>query len=116
MNLGDKLKLIRQASGLTLRQIEESTGISNAYLSQIENNKIKKPSARILYKLASIYGINIEELLAASGLINQERAPLSPIELGPISNLTIEEMDKLLEYLAFLRYRKARRNQETINQ
>lgn len=49
-------KQMRKAKGLTLRQVEESTGISNAYLSQLETGKIKSPSydtVKALYELYS---------------------------------------------------------------
>lgn len=34
----------RQNAGMTLREVDLATGISNAYLSQLETGKIKKPS------------------------------------------------------------------------
>lgn len=49
-------KQMRKAKGLTLRQVEESTGISNAYLSQLETGKIKSPgydTVKALYELYS---------------------------------------------------------------
>jgi len=45
----------RLAKGFTLRQVEEKTGISNAYLSQLENGKIKKPSYDTIQKLNAVY-------------------------------------------------------------
>lgn len=63
--LGKALSQARELCGLTLRQIEDATGISNAYLSQLENDKIKKPSANVLYKLAQIYGVKLEYFLTA---------------------------------------------------
>lgn len=48
-------KLLRKKMGLTLRQVEEKTGISNAYLSQLENGKIKKPSFKIVSKLFELF-------------------------------------------------------------
>ena len=45
----------RKLKGLTLRQIEEKTGISNAYLSQLENGKIKSPSYDVVKKLNDFY-------------------------------------------------------------
>ena len=44
--LGSLLADLRQAKGLSLREVEEATGraVSNAYLSQLENGKIQKPS------------------------------------------------------------------------
>lgn len=69
--LGQTLKKTREGVSLTLREVEESTGISNAYLSQLENDKIKKPSANVLYKLANVYKIKLDVLLKAAGIINK---------------------------------------------
>lgn len=66
------LKDLRKRGGLTLRQIEEATGISNAYLSQLENGKIKHPSAQSLYTLAKLYSTDIEYLLIASGMVKED--------------------------------------------
>ncbi|MHC4933777.1 MAG: helix-turn-helix domain-containing protein, partial [Planctomycetota bacterium] len=48
--LGTLLADLRMAKGLSLREVEEATGkaVSNAYLSQLENGKIKKPSPSVL--------------------------------------------------------------------
>ena len=54
-SLGNKLKELREIHRFTLRQVEEATGISNAYLSQLENDKIAKPSANVLYKFCLLY-------------------------------------------------------------
>ena len=43
-SFGEGLKMARELRKLSLREVEEATGISNAYLSQLENDKIKKPS------------------------------------------------------------------------
>ena len=45
-NYGEFLKSARKAKRLTLREVEQKTGISNAYLSQLESGKVKQPSAR----------------------------------------------------------------------
>lgn len=46
---------LRLARKFTLRQVEEMTGISNAYLSQLETGKIKKPSYEVVQKLNNLY-------------------------------------------------------------
>lgn len=71
--LGATLKEFRESIPLTLRQVEDVSGISNAYLSQLENDKIKKPSANILYKLSSLYKIDLNVLLAAAGIIEKTK-------------------------------------------
>ncbi len=54
------LKAYREDSGFKLREVEEVTGISNAYLSQLECGKIDKPSWQVVMKLFLFYN-NIEE-------------------------------------------------------
>lgn len=49
------LKAQRVKSGYTLREIEEQTGVSNAYLSMLENGKIKNPSFNVIMKLTEFY-------------------------------------------------------------
>jgi len=108
--LGNSLKELREIQKYTLRQVEESTGISNAYLSQLENNKIAKPSANVLYKLSKIYNVELNTLLAEAGIIERQTAPphklLNSIALSTNSSLTKEEEDALLEYLSFLRQKQ----------
>ena len=108
-SLGKTLKDSREIIPLTLRQVEEATEISNAYLSQLENDKIKKPSANVLYKLASIYGIELDTLLQASGII-QKQTPKKSKLLNTIAlsaeTLTNDEEQALLEYLKYLRFNK----------
>ena len=44
--LGSFLAVLRRSKGLSLRAVEAETGISNAYLSQLETGKIREPSRR----------------------------------------------------------------------
>lgn len=55
----DKLKYWRHKSKLSLRQVEKETGISNAYLSQLENGKISSPSFDYISRLLKLYNIKI---------------------------------------------------------
>jgi DNA-binding Xre family transcriptional regulator len=43
----------------TLRQVEEKTGISNAYLSQLETGKVKKPSFDGVVKMCNLYVVKL---------------------------------------------------------
>ncbi len=106
-SLGKTLKDSRELMSLTLRQVEEATDISNAYLSQLENDKIKKPSANVLYKLASLYNIELDSLLYAAGII-QNQSPKKSKLLNTIAlsaeKLTTDEEQSLLDYLKYLRF------------
>lgn len=106
-SLGDKLQELRALAGFTLKQVEEATGVSNAYLSQLETGKIIKPSANVLWKLSQIYYVSIDVLLHAAGIIQADTS-LGLAGNGEFKpyNLTPDEERQLLEYLAFLRSRK----------
>lgn len=108
--LGSCLKEGREIMSLTLRQVEEITDISNAYLSQLENDKIKKPSANILYKLTTLYNIEFNKLLQLAGVIEktsdaQKNKILNSVAFSS-EKLTNDEEDELLRYLKFLRSEK----------
>lgn len=57
-----KLKFARSVLKMTLRDVEAKTGISNAYLSQIETGKIKDPGFFMVAKLLSLYNLTISEI------------------------------------------------------
>ena len=107
--LGETLKEARELAGFTLKQVEEATGISNAYMSQVENSKIKKPSANVLHKLSKVYNVNIENLLFAAGAIKESTAPKSNL-LNSVAlsaeKLTPEEEQAVMDYIRFLRFKK----------
>ena len=52
MNLGTAVKTIRNNNGLKQNEFAERLGITQAYLSQIENNK-KKPSLEVIEQIAT---------------------------------------------------------------
>jgi transcriptional regulator with XRE-family HTH domain len=108
-SLGKTLKDKRELIPFTLRQVEEATGISNAYLSQLENDKIKKPSANVLYKVASLYNIDLNDLLSAAGVIEKRdpsKSKLLNTAALSANELTSEEEQALLDYLKYFRYNK----------
>ena len=111
--LGETLKRARSKIKLTLRQIEETSGISNAYLSQLENDKIKMPSANILYRISTIYEIELNDLLIAAGIIEKvdkkkEKKKKDFMEKIAFSadKLNNKQKNSVLEYLEFIKSRK----------
>lgn len=111
--LGAMLSDLRRAKGLSLRAVEHATGktVSNAYLSQLENGKIKKPSPNVLHSLAEVYLVPYEALMEKAGyLLPAKRGGGRRKRLAAfaIDDLTAEEEEELLKYLAFLRSRAPR--------
>lgn len=106
--LGD----LRAAKGLSLREVEDATdrAVSNAYLSQLENGKIRKPSPQVLKSLASVYGVPYETLMEKAGYLHpasDRTGRRRRLAVFAIDDLTAEEEEELLRYLAFLRWRGA---------
>jgi HTH-type transcriptional regulator, competence development regulator len=106
--LGKTLRRTRQDNLLTSRDVALATGISSSYLSQIENDKIQKPSANILYKLAELYRVDIKFLLHAAGIIEDYsplRSSLFERELAYYKDvLTEDEMRNVINYIKFLKH------------
>lgn len=110
--LGALLADLRTAKGLSLREVEEATGraVSNAYLSQLENGKINKPSPNVLHTLAEAYAVPYEALMEKAGYLlpspNGGGRRRKRLAAFAIDDLTAEEEEELLKYLAFLRSRR----------
>lgn len=56
----------REKLGLSMRDVEAILNgeLSNAYLSQLENGKIKSPSAHVVLMLCAAYGVSHEDALS----------------------------------------------------
>jgi len=89
MKIGLYLKELRLKNNLTTKQVEVKTEISNSYISLIERNK-RKPSVKILNKLAKAYGVKTEDLLRFMGYLPpiQNKVNLKQI---PIYNIVSTE-------------------------
>lgn len=110
MNYGLFFKGLRESKGLTLRDVEKKTDVSNAYLSQLESNKIKQPSPSTLYKLALLYEVSYELLMEKVGYPVPQNEGVKSIKAGNSVNsrfgsLTKDEEMELLNYLKFIRKR-----------
>lgn len=67
--LGEFLKKLRLKNDLTTRQVYEKSGVSNSYLSLVENGN-RKASAIILKKLANVYNVDYLDLYEKAGYID----------------------------------------------
>ena len=113
--LAEGLKFLRQAKGESLRVVEEATGISNAYLSQLERDAASNPTASVLFKLAKHYGVSYEELLTMAGHITDSSKSsgrnVSRTSIALKSASLSDEEDK--EVANFVRFIVERRKEQT---
>ena len=112
ITLGAHLLRLRSVGRMSLRQVEEATNkeVSNAYLSQLENGKITKPSPNILHSLALVYNTSYEDLMSRAGYLTSDEASSGrrqgKVATFAVGDLTPEEEKSLLEYLAFIRQQR----------
>ena len=70
-NFGHFLKSLREKQRMSLRDAERESGVSNAYIAQIEKGDRPPPSPEILRKLARGYKVTVRELLMRAGYLDE---------------------------------------------
>ena len=111
--LGDLLREERHKRDLTLRRVEEETGVHNAHLSQIEKGAIARPAPNILFTLASLYDLPYEQLLQLAGHLKADdgeaQRSLQGAALHALEELTPGEQSQVLEYMSELKRERGAR-------
>jgi len=101
MGTGERLRLLREAAGLTLEEAGKIAGTSKQSVSQIEKGVTKIPGGLFLYRWSKHYNVNLEWLITGKG--DRHPAPSQPARL---------DGTKLAESIAALRQVAKRRGWE----
>ena len=108
MNLGESIKNIRQAKGLSQGEMQKRTGILRSYLSRVENGHTV-PSLATLQRLASAMGVALSDFFSANGQpVEGASAAAAAVASDPASQylaelktllpqLTSQQRDQLLD-------------------
>lgn len=62
-NTGNLFKKSRIKNGLTLQDVSIKTGISQSYISRIENNFRKEPSVKVVKSLSDVYELDFYKVI-----------------------------------------------------
>lgn len=79
MSIGRRVRRVRQASGLSQRQVAERAGVGASYMSRIENGRTA-PSTRLLEKLARALDVDVLDFFV--GEIHLAVAEQCPVSLS----------------------------------
>jgi len=60
--VGDNVRRLRNAAGLTQEALAEKTGLSSVYISEIERGR-RNPSVLVMADIAHALGADVRELL-----------------------------------------------------
>lgn len=112
-SLGKVLQKARSEMGLSLRDVERKTGIKNAHLSQIENDRIDKPEMSMLWDLAALYGLDYGRLLRLAGHARGDKSSgrqrqRMTVALRAMEELSPKEQREALAFMDELRQKRHR--------
>ena len=105
MTFGERVRELRKAKNLTLRDVAGKVDINFTYLSKIENDKLDFsdfPSEKLIRKLAKVLDGDVDELLLLAEKVPDEikkRVIERPDAFRKIARLDDDTLDKLLEDL-----------------
>jgi len=108
-SIGNALRQAREVRELSAVDAARASGISPAYLSRLENDAVHKPSPHVLHRLSEALGLPYADLMRLSGyLVPGDIAGTTNEAIGAalFANLTEDEREELLEYLAWYRTRR----------
>lgn len=109
--LGAKVRFLRQGKGWSLADLAEKSGVSKAYISDLENGLSGKPNVQYLFNIAVALDVTIDDLvqeaITREPRSKRKRAPeeLPPglwdlqqeLARSPETALTDEEVEKLAQ-------------------
>lgn len=80
----DKLRDMRKLKGFTIRELADRSGVSAAYISQLENGNRGIPSPDVLMKLSEGLNTSYSDLMDIAGYL--ESSPTNPnLQSAPVN-------------------------------
>ena len=104
--LGENVRFRRQGKGWTLSDLAEKSGISKAYISDLENGAAGRPNIQYVFAIANALGVTLDELLddaapkrtdASKKKRTAEELPPGLKELQMDMNLSESEVEMLAQ-------------------
>jgi transcriptional regulator with XRE-family HTH domain len=111
-SVGAALRRARRIRALSAAETARAAGISAAYLSKLENDAVKKPSPPVLLQLSEALAVPYAELMRLTGYRLPDESTASAVvnaNAALFADVTDEERDELVEYLAWFRSRSRSR-------
>lgn len=108
MALGNKIRELRDEMGMSQAQLAAEGGLSQGYLSQLENDEVQNPSASVIFRLAKALHVDPRVLMQAAGYAGEagdhNGTPQYEITVDPdllrfLASLPRDQQTHLLELL-----------------
>lgn len=108
-SFGAVVKQARKVRELSAVDAARAAGISAAYLSKLENDSVKRPSPHVLHQLSEALAVPYADLMRLCGYRvpgDSDEKAATTVTAALFADLTDDERDELLEYLAWYRARR----------
>lgn len=106
-DIGAFIKDLRENAKISLRQLADQAGVSNAYISQIERG-LRKPSAEVLASIAAALRVSTPAMYLRAGLLGHEDTHGVLAAIAADSELTIAQKQSLIQIYETFRRENAR--------
>jgi transcriptional regulator with XRE-family HTH domain len=103
-SIGDYIREQREQARISMRQLAQSAGVSNPYLSQIERG-LRKPSADILQQIAKGLRISAEALYVQAGIL-EDRPADTGVRSALLADAELSERQKQVLIEIYESFRK----------
>jgi transcriptional regulator with XRE-family HTH domain len=108
--LGVVLRRAREVRALSAVDAARAASISAAYLSKLESDAVKRPSPPVLLQLGEALALPYADLMRLAGYQvpgeSDSKTAAAAVSASLFADLTDDERDELLEYLAWYRSRR----------
>jgi transcriptional regulator with XRE-family HTH domain len=101
-NLAKTLSRLREQSGLSVRELEDVSGVARSVISRLERGEYLQPTPSTLNRLASALGIDASQLLTAAGYTTNQADALPSIRpylRNKYGHLSGDERQQLAEFV-----------------
>lgn len=105
-SLGKFIKRIRHEKKLTQEEVAKAGGLARSYISRLEDNDFKSPSAMLLVRLAKGLGVSHDTLFHVAGYVpkmDKTNLPSFDVYLRTkypnLSEAAIKEIELIKDYI-----------------
>ena len=101
------IRNLRRSKGISLNKLHQMTGVSRAYLYDLENNRRFNPTLFILQKIAEVLEVNIKDLFYSPTEIKSLKQEMyRRIDEYGISSKEVMEVSQIIDLLINVRMKK----------
>lgn len=101
------IKNLRKSKGISLNKLHQMTGVSRAYLHDLENNRRFNPTLFILQKISEVLEVNIKDLFySPNDIDNLKQEMYRRIDEYGLDSKEVLEVSQIIDLLINVKMKK----------